>query len=174
VAVQATGGYILASSRGSAPSHTADQSEPDDHARDRATSSPKDYPMKTKLLSAAVALALAASASALAQQKVEIPKNVFYAGLGPTQYLAKSRLIGSPVVDKAGARIAVVDDIILGSKDDKIDGLIIDAGGKKLGVRIGAAKIETKDGKTTVMLPAVTGEMLKSSLPAFGAKPAAK
>ena len=65
---------------------------------------------------------------------------------------------------------AVVDDIILGTKDDKIDGLIIDANGKKMGVRITAAKIETKDGKTTITLPLVTAEMLKSSVPAFGAK----
>ena len=117
----------------------------------------------------ATALALTTGA-AVAQQKIEIPKDTFYAGLGPTQYLAKSRLIGQPVVDKAGSRLAIVDDIILGSKDDKIDGLIIDANGKKLGVRITAAKIETKDGKTTIMLPLVTAEMLKSSLPAFGAK----
>lgn len=125
--------------------------------------------MHKTILSTAAALALAAAIPALAQ-KIEIPKDVFYAGLGPTQYLAKSRLIGATVVDKSGGRLAVVDDIILGSKDDKIDGLIIDANGKKLGVRITAAKIETKDGKTTVMLPLVTAEMLKSSLPAFGAK----
>ena len=95
--------------------------------------------MKT-ILGLAAAGALALTLPAIAQQKApekaaeakktEIPKDTFYAGLGPTQYLAKSRLIGSPVVDKAGARIAVVDDIILGSKDDKIDGLIIEAGGK--------------------------------------------
>lgn len=134
--------------------------------------------MRNLILGTAAALAVAAAASfpVIAQQKapeakkIEIPKDTFYAGLGPTQYLAKTRLIGQPVVDKAGARLAVVDDIILGSKDDKIDGLIIDAGGKKLGVRISAAKIETKDGKTTITLPAVTMEMLKSSLPAFGAK----
>lgn len=132
------------------------------------------------LILGAAALSVAATAMAtfpvIAQQKapeakkIEIPKDTFYAGLGPTQYLAKSRLIGQPVVDKAGGRLAVVDDIILGSKDDKIDGLIIDAGGKKLGVRISATKIETKDGKTTIMLPNVTMEMLKSGLPPFGAK----
>lgn len=119
---------------------------------------------------AAAAALLATLPAAIAQQKIEIPKDTFYAGLGPTQYLAKSRLIGQPVVDKSGSRLAVVDDIILGSKDDKIDGLIIDANGKKLGVRISAAKIETKDGKTTITLPNVTMDMLKSSLPAFGAK----
>ena len=134
--------------------------------------------MRKLFLGAAAALAIATTATlpVIAQQKgpeskkIDIPKDTFYAGLGPTQYLAKARLIGQPVVDKSGNRLAVVDDIILGSKDDKIDGLIIDAGGKKLGVRISAAKIETKDGKTTITLPAVTMEMLKSGLPAFGAK----
>lgn len=132
--------------------------------------------MTKLLLGAASALALGLSLPVFAQQKaaepkkIEIPKGVFYAGLGPTQYLAKARLIGQPVLDKAGTRIAVVDDVILGTADNKIDGLIIDAGGKKLGVRLTAATIVTKDGKTTITLPAVTGEMLKSSLPAFGAK----
>jgi sporulation protein YlmC with PRC-barrel domain len=134
--------------------------------------------MRNLILGAAAALAIGATATlpVIAQQKapeakkIEIPKDTFYAGLGPTQYLAKARLIGQPVVDKSGNRLAVVDDIILGIRDDKIDGLIIDAGGKKVGVRISAAKIETKDGKTTIVLPAVTMEMLKSGLPAFGAK----
>lgn len=130
--------------------------------------------MTKYFLGAAAALALAATLPAIAQQKIEIPKDTFYAGLGPTQYLAKSRLIGQTVVDKSGAKLAVVDDIILGSKDDKIDGLIIDANGKKLGVRITAAKIETKDGKTTITLPNVTMDMLKSSLPPFGQKAPAK
>jgi sporulation protein YlmC with PRC-barrel domain len=131
--------------------------------------------MRNMILSAA-ALSLAATLPAVAQQKapdnkkVDIPRGIFYAGLGPTQYLAKSRLIGQPVLDKAGNRLAVVDDIILGSKDNRIDGLVIDAGGKKLGVQITAARIETKDGKTTITLPAVTMEMLKSGLPAYGAK----
>ena len=143
--------------------------------------------MLRTILGLAAAGALALTLPAIAQQKapekaaegkaaegkkVDVPKGIFYAGLGPTQYLAKTRLIGQPVVDKSGARIAVVDDIILGTKDDKIDGLIIEAGGKKYGVRITAAKVETKDGKTTVTLPNVTAEILKSGLPPFGAKPA--
>lgn len=136
--------------------------------------------MKTLILATAAALMCAGAIPALAQKapeakpaeakKVEVPKDVFYAGLGPTQYLVKSRLIGQTVVDKAGGKLGVVDDVILGSKDDKIDGIIVDAGGgKKLGVRITAAKIETKDGKTTVTLPLVTPEMVKV-LPPFGAK----
>lgn len=136
--------------------------------------------MKTLILGTAAALMLAGAMPAFAQKapeakpadakKIEVPKDVFYAGLGPTQYLVKSRLIGQTVVDKAGAKLGVVDDVILGSKDDKIDGIIVDAGGgKKLGVRITAAKIETKDGKTTVTLPLVTSEMVKV-LPPFGGK----
>ena len=139
--------------------------------------------MTKMILALASAAALALTMPAIAQlktpdaktdakpaAKIDIPKDTFYGGLGPTQYLIKTRLIGQPVVDKAGAKIATVDDVILGTKDNKIDGLVIDVGGKKLGVRITAAKIETKDGKTTVMLPGVTAEMLKSGLPAYGAK----
>jgi|LNFM01.2.fsa_nt_gb sporulation protein YlmC with PRC-barrel domain len=136
--------------------------------------------MKSQLLGTACALLLASGVPSFAQKapdpkasdvkKIEVPKDVFYAGLGPTQYLAKSRLIGQTAVDKSGAKLGVVDDVILGSSDNKIDGLIVDVGGgKKLGVRITAAKIETKDGKTTVTLPLVTPEIVKV-LPAFGAK----
>ena len=142
--------------------------------------------MNKMILGLASAAALAFTLPAIAQlkapdakpevkaaAKVDVPQGVFYGGLGPTQYLIKSRLIGAPVVDKAGAKIATVDDVILGTKDDKIDGLIIDAGGKKLGVRMTAAKVETKDGKTTDTLAAVTAEMLKV-LPAFGTKAVGK
>lgn len=140
--------------------------------------------MKAMILGTAAAFVLAAGFPVLAQKapeakpaetkKIEIPKDVFYAGLGPTQYLIKSRLIGQTVVDKAGGKLGVVDDVILGTKDDKIDGLVIDVGSKKLGVKITAAKIETKDGKTTVMLPLVTSEMVKSNIPGYGVKPAGK
>ncbi len=142
--------------------------------------------MNKMILGLASAAALAFALPAVAQlkapdaksdvkvgAKVDVPQGVFYGGLGPTQYLIKSRLIGAPVVDKAGGKLGTVDDVILGTKDDKIDGLIIDAGGKKLGVRITAAKVDTKDGKTTVTLAAVTGEMLKV-LPAFGTKAVGK
>lgn len=132
------------------------------------------------ILAAAAAFLLAGAVPVLAQKapeakaaetkKIEVPKNVFYAGLGPTQYLIKSRLIGQTVVDKAGGKLGVVDDVILGSKDDKIDGLLIDFGGKKLGVMITAAKIETKDGKTTITLPLVTTEIVKSNIPAYGTR----
>ncbi len=136
--------------------------------------------MKNLIIGTAAAFLLAGAIPVVAQRapetkaaetkKVEVPKNVFYAGLGPTQYLIKSRLIGQTVVDKAGGKLGVVDDVILGSKDDKIDGLLIDFGGKKLGVQISAAKIETKDGKTTITLPLVTTEIVKSGIPAYGTR----
>ena len=126
--------------------------------------------MRKMLLGLAAATALALPLTAIAQQKIDVPKDTFYAGLGPTQYLVKSRLIGAAVVDKAGGKLGSVDDVILGTKDDKVDGLLVDAGGgKKIGVRMSAAKVDTKDGKTTITLPAVTADMLKV-LPAYGAK----
>ena len=137
--------------------------------------------MHMKILSAAAALALLASVPAGAQlkapdkaaaapaAKIDVPTGIFYKDLGPTQYLIKSRLIGQPVVDKAGVKVAVVDDVVLGTKDDKIDGLILDAGGKKLGIRMTETKIESKDGKITISLPRVTAEMIKV-LPAYGSK----
>jgi len=140
-------------------------------------------------IAAAAALALSvpaiaqkapeASAAATATKKVEIPKNVFYKGLGPTQYLSKTKLIGQNVFTKDGQKIGDIEDLILGT-DNTVDGVVIGAGGflnvgdKKIGVRYAALKFETKDGKTTVTLPAITAEMVKSSIPAFGAKPAAK
>jgi hypothetical protein len=117
----------------------------------------------------AVAQLKAPDAPAKAPAKIDVPTGVFYAGMGPTQYLVKTRLIGQPVVDKAGAKLAVVEDVILGTTDNKIDGLLLDANGKKLGVRLTAFKIDTKDGKTTIALPQITGDMLKV-LPAYGAK----
>lgn len=107
-----------------------------------------------------------AADKAAATTSVSIPKNTFYKGLGPTQYLAKSRLIGQNVVDKSGAKIGDIEDVILGTKDNQIDGVIMGVGGflgvgeKKIGVRISALKFDTKDGKTVVSMPAATKELL--------------
>jgi sporulation protein YlmC with PRC-barrel domain len=98
---------------------------------------------------------------ASAQDKVTIPKGIFYAGLGPTQYLAKARLIGQSVVDSKGARIGEVADVIVGEKGNAVQGLLLDAGGKRLGARLTEFKIETKDGKTTISMPRVTADMVK-------------
>ena len=134
--------------------------------------------MNKIMMSTVAAVALALSLPAIAQKAPEkapekvaapavaVPKGTFYRGLGPTQYLAKARLIGQNVVDKTGAKIGDIDDVILGTKDDKIDGVIMGVGGflgvgeKKIGVRIGALKFETKDGKTVISMPVATKEML--------------
>lgn len=134
--------------------------------------------MKT-ILGLAAAAALALTLPAIAQpagdaKKIEIPKNTFYLGLGPTQYLAKTRLIGQPLLDKSGNRLATIDDVILGTNDNKIDGIIIDYNGKKYGVMWQAVKVESKDGKTTVTAAGITEAMLKSSMPAYGARAPSK
>ena len=139
--------------------------------------------MNKILMSALAAGALALTVPAAAQRATEkavekaadkaasgtsvaIPKNTFYKGLGPTQYLARTRLIGQNVVDKNGAKVGDIEDIILGTKDNQIDGVIMGVGGflgvgeKKIGVRIGALKFDTKDGKTVVSMPSATKELL--------------
>lgn len=139
--------------------------------------------MNKILMSALAAGALALTVPAAAQRATEkavekaadkaasgtsvaIPKNTFYKGLGPTQYLARTRLIGQNVVDKNGAKVGDIEDIILGTKDNQIDGVIMGVGGflgvgeKKIGVRIGALKFDTKDGKTVISMPSATKELL--------------
>jgi sporulation protein YlmC with PRC-barrel domain len=111
-------------------------------------------------------LLLAAAPAAIAQEKVTVPKGIFYAGLGSTQYLAKARLIGQAVVDSKGAKIGEVTDVIVGEKGNAVQGLLLDAGGKRLGARLTEFKIETKDGKTAISMPRVTAEMVKA-LPAY-------
>lgn len=130
--------------------------------------------MNKFIMSIAALGALAATVPAIAQQKapepgksVVVPKDLFYRGLGPTQYLARSRLIGQNVVDKSGTKIGDIEDIILGSKDNQIDGVIVGVGGfagigeKKVGIQWKALKVETKDGKTTITMLAATKEIMQ-------------
>jgi hypothetical protein len=139
--------------------------------------------MKKFALSLVAAAAIAASLPALAQapkapapagaaaaSKVNIPVNTFYKGQGPTQYLAKNRLIGAKVLNKDGVIIGDIEDLILGD-DNKVDGVVMGVGGflgageKKIGVRYAALKIERKDGKQTVSLPQATKEVLAALEP---------
>ena len=132
--------------------------------------------MNRTMLGLAAAVALAFTGPAFAQKaaeaakpaekaKVAIPAKTFYKGLGPTQYHAKSKLIGQNVLTKDGQKIGDIEDIVLG-KDNTIDGVIIGAGGflgvgeKKIGVRYIALKFDTKDGKTTISLPSATKEII--------------
>ena len=109
-----------------------------------------------------------AADKAAATPGAAIPKGTFYRGLGPTQYLAKTRLIGQSVLDKNGAKVGDIEDIILGTKDNQIDGVIMGVGGflgvgeKKIGVRIAALKFDSKDGKTVISMPLATKELLAS------------
>ncbi len=142
--------------------------------------------MNKVVMSLAAAAALALSVPALAQQKapdakpaekakVAIPKNTFYKGLGPTQYLAKTKLIGQIVYNKDGQKVGDIEDLILG-KDNTIDGVIIGAGGfanvgdKKIGVRYGALKFDTKDGKPYITLPVATKEIISELDPYEGSR----
>ncbi len=119
-----------------------------------------------------VSVALAAPAFAQktddkkdASRKVAIPANTFFKGQTASQYLARERLIGAKVVNKDNQTIGNIDDLILGA-GNQVEGVILGVGGflgvgeKKIGVRIGALKIATADGKTTISLPSATKEML--------------
>ena len=126
-------------------------------------------------LALAVIFAAALAVPALAQKKeepkpeaakkVEIPKNVFFKGQTASQYLAKDRLLGAKVVNKSGETVGTVDDLIVG-QGGQIEGIVMGVGGvlgvgsKQIGVRLGALKISTADGKTTITLADATKEML--------------
>jgi sporulation protein YlmC with PRC-barrel domain len=144
----------------------------------------KGTSMNKIALSLAAAVAVAATLPAFAQAPkaptpaqpaataaaAKIPTGVFYRGQGPTQYLAKTRLIGAKVLNKDGIVIGDIEDLIIGT-DNKIDGVIMGVGGflgageKKIGVRYEALKIERKDGKQTVSLPQATKEVLAALEP---------
>jgi sporulation protein YlmC with PRC-barrel domain len=131
-----------------------------------------------------LALALAVTAAlalpALAQKKEEpkkeaakvaIPANTFFKGQTASQYMASERLIGAKVVNKDGQTVGTIDDLIL-TTGNQVEGVVMGVGGflgvgeKKVGVRIGALRITTADGRTTVTLPGATKEML-SAVPAY-------
>jgi sporulation protein YlmC with PRC-barrel domain len=117
----------------------------------------------------ALALFLAAvlAAPAVAQKKDEsrIPSNTFFKGQQSNQFLARERFLGAKVVNKDGQTVGSIDDLIIGSSG-QIEGIILGVGGflgvgeKKIGVRMGALKVTSSDGKTTIAFPSATKEML--------------
>lgn len=124
--------------------------------------------MTKLILSVAAAAALALTVPALAQDAAKqppIPKDTFYAGQGKGQYLARQRLIGQKVVNKEAQPIGDIIDLILG-ETNQLDGVIVripgtlGAADKNIGVQYKALKIETKDGKTIISLPAGTKDVL--------------
>jgi sporulation protein YlmC with PRC-barrel domain len=131
---------------------------------------------------AIVLLASAALAtSALAQTKQEtskdsankvgIPTNTFFKGKTANQYLVREQLIGAKVVNKDGEAIGTISDLIV-SQGNQIEGMILSVGGflgigeKKIGVRMGALKISTAEGKMSITLATATKEVL-SAVPAY-------
>ena len=133
----------------------------------------KGETMHKSVLALAVCAALAVPALAQkkeepkpdAAKKVALPNNTFFRGQQANQYLAGKRLIGAKVLSKEGQTIGTIDDLIV-SQGNQIEGVTMGVGGflgvgeKKIGVRIGALKIATSDGKTTITLPNATKEIL--------------
>ncbi len=142
--------------------------------------------MNKPLLSLLAATAMLVSIPALAQQKapatappatpavkpVVIPRGVFVTGQTPGQWLAKDRLLGAKVLNKEGAIIGDIEDLIVNPVTNQISGVIMGAGGflgvgeKKIGVSLAALVQTTKDGKTVLTLPSATKEVL-AAVPAF-------
>jgi sporulation protein YlmC with PRC-barrel domain len=97
--------------------------------------------------------------------KVAVPPNTFFRGQTLSQYLASERLLGAKVTNKDGETIGTISDLIVGS-GDKIDGVILSVGDKKIGVRLGALKLSRADGKFAVSLPSASKEIL-GAVPAY-------
>ena len=98
-------------------------------------------------------------------KKVEIPKNIFFKGQVAGQYLAKERLLGAKVQGSDGQTVGTIDDLIV-SQGGQVEGVVMGVGGvlgvgqKQVGVRMGALKFATADGKLTITLPGATKEVL--------------
>jgi hypothetical protein len=136
--------------------------------------------MQKFVLSLAAAAAVAVAIPAIAQQKADpkakaetktaLPAKTFIKAQDPKQYLARTRLIGQNVLNKEGQKVGDIEDLIV-SPGNQIVGVIMGVGGflgvgeKKIGVELAALKIETKDGKTTITLPAATKEVLAAVEP---------
>lgn len=119
--------------------------------------------MKTLAVAAAASLMLVTTA--LAQKAtVSLPANTFFKGQTASQVLGKESLLGAKVLDKDNKPVGTVEDLILSGS--QLEGLIIGVDGKKVGVRIGALKMTTSEGKLTVVMPAATPDIMKA-VPAY-------
>jgi sporulation protein YlmC with PRC-barrel domain len=141
--------------------------------------------MKRTALTVAALAAVALTIPALAQSPTpaspapaassaattKIPSGVFFKRQVPGQYLARDRLIGAKVTNKDGTIIGDIEDLIINTRDNQIEGVVMGVGGflgageKKVGVRYSALQIVTKDGKYTVTLPQATKEVLAALQP---------
>jgi sporulation protein YlmC with PRC-barrel domain len=144
--------------------------------------------MKSIAKSFIAAVAIAAAGPAWAQQKAPatpsatppaaatpakaaIPAGVFFKGQQANQYLIKDRLIGAKVVNKDGVIIGDIEDVILATNGNSIEGVILGVGGflgageKKIGVRYASLNFSKKDNKTVIALPQATKEVLAALEP---------
>ena len=112
-----------------------------------------------------------AAPAVAAEKKVVVPTGVFYKGQGPMQYLAKDRLIGAKVQNSQGQIIGDIEDLIIDRNSNEVQGVVMGTGGflgageKKVGVRLSALKVESKDGKIIISLPQATKEVLGALAP---------
>jgi sporulation protein YlmC with PRC-barrel domain len=111
------------------------------------------------------------AAEAAKPKPVAIPKGVFFKGQSATQYLAKTRLIGAKVTNKAGEVIGDIEDLIFAAGSNELQGVIMGVGGflgvgeKKIGVQLSALTMTLKDGKRVPVMD-VTKDVL-AAVPAF-------
>lgn len=123
--------------------------------------------MKRLALAAFAALVLATPVlaqktdDATKKAAVALPANTFFKGQTAAQVLGKESLIGAKVLDKDNKPLGTVDDIVLSGA--QLEGLIVSAGDKKVGIRIGALKMTTTDGKLTIIMSAGTAEIMKAA-----------
>jgi hypothetical protein len=109
--------------------------------------------------------------------QIAIPTNTFFKGqTGAQSFVLVGRWVGARVQGSRGVHIGEVHAIIL--EGEVTVGVIIEVGRylgvglKKIGVRIGAVKIATIDGKVNITLPAASKELLAALGPYQWAPPA--
>jgi sporulation protein YlmC with PRC-barrel domain len=111
------------------------------------------------------------AAEAAKPKPVIIPKGIFYKGQSATQYMAKTRLIGAKVTNKAGEVIGDIEDLIITVGGNDVVGVVMGVGGflgvgeKKIGVQMDALQMIVKDGKRVPTID-VSKEVL-AAVPAF-------
>jgi sporulation protein YlmC with PRC-barrel domain len=144
--------------------------------------------MKRTVLSVAALAAIALTVPAIAQapkpatpaasaSTTKVPSGVFFKRQAEGQYLIRDRLIGAKVTNKDGTIIGDIEDVIISSQTQAIEGIVMGVGGflgageKKVGVRLSALQFSTKDGKTTISLPQATKEVLAALEPYQRAQP---
>ena len=113
---------------------------------------------------------LGAVASAAQAAETAIPEGVFLERQNESQQLAKDFLLGAKVHDANGKIVGDVEDLIL-DEFNRVQGVIMGVGGKRIGVRLPALQIQEKDGQQIVVLEEATKDVLKALKPFERARP---